>query len=246
MFLMEIFIIIIPLLIFIIYLIYKPQPQIFHHSQINTIYNYDYSPKPNPLKYPLYYLTKPLIFELYPGDVLYIPYGWWHWVFSKGENIAINQWFNKKINNKPYKFRNEKKVKLDNFFDKINGIGMGLAQNNPNIQSYVRPNVYPEDENEFKYMGTLKEFKEITKDMKYSGFVLENQLPIEFINSVPDRVENNSKYNLWYYSNDANSGLHYDNYDNYLCQIMGTKKVYLFPPSDSRWLYGNKNLRFND
>ena len=65
---------------------------------------------------------------------------------------------------------------------------MGLAQNNPNIQSYVRPSVYPEDENEFKYMGTLKEFKEITKDMKYSGFVLENQLAVEFINSVPDRV----------------------------------------------------------
>ena len=246
MFLMEIFIIIIPLLIFIIFLIYKPNPHIFHHSQINTLYNYDSPPKPNPLKYPLYYLTKPLIFELNPGDVLYIPYGWWHWVFSKGENIAINQWFNKKINNKPYKFKNEKKIKLDNFFDKMNGIGMGLAQNNPNIQSYIRPSVYPEDENEFKYVGTLKEFKEITKDIKYSGFVLENQLAVEFINSVPDRVENNSKYNLWYYSNDANSGLHYDNYDNYLCQIMGTKKVYLFPPSDSKWLYGDKKLRFND
>ena len=34
-------------------------------------------------------------------------------------------------------------------------------------------------------MGMLKEFKEIIEDMKYSGFVLENQLAVEFINSVP-------------------------------------------------------------
>lgn len=233
-------------LLFIIFLIYKPKPHIFHHSQINTIYNYDSPPKPNFLTYPLYYLAKPLVFEIHEGDVLYIPYGWWHWVFSKGENIAINQWFTKNISDKPFVFKNNRKIDLTNFFEKVNGEGMGIASNNPNIQSFVRPPVYPKDKEEIKFMGTLKEFKTISKHKKYSGFVIENQLPEEFINGVPEQVQDNSDYNLWYYSNDANSGLHYDNYDNFLCQVKGSKKIYLFPPSDSKWLYGDKILQFND
>lgn len=246
MFLMEVFVLIIPLLILIIYLIYKPKPHIFHHSQINTKFNYHSPPKPNPLKYPLYYLTKPLIIEIHPGDILYIPYGWWHWVFSKGENIAINQWFKKKQADKPYVFKNNRKLDLGNFFEKVDGIGIGLAQDNPNIQSYLRPRVYPKDKNEIKFMGKLKEFREISKNKKYSGFVLENQLPDEYKKVCQNKIKSDSKYNLWYYSNDANSGLHYDNYDNFLYQIKGTKKIYLFPPNDSQFLYGDKKLRFND
>lgn len=233
-------------IILILFVIYRPNPHIFHHSRINTKYSYDSPPRPNPFKYPLFYFTCPAVFELHPGEVLYIPYGWWHWVFSKGENIAINQWFKTKKSDKPFKFINKNKLDLTNFFNRVDGMGMGLAQNNPNIQSYVRPNAYPIDNDEIKFMGPLKDFMEISKDKKYSGFVIEGQLPKEFIDGVPDRVETNSKYNLWYYSNDANSGLHYDNYGNFLCQIKGTKKIYLFPPSDSKFLYGDKILRFND
>ena len=97
----------------------------------------------------------------------YIYHGWWHWVFSKGENIAINQWFNKKQSDKPFVFKNNKKIDLTNFYGKMDGIGIGLAQDNPNIQSYQRPQVYPEDEEEIKYMGTLEEFREISKHKKY-------------------------------------------------------------------------------
>ena len=48
--------------------------------------------------------------------------------------------------------------------------------------------------------------------------------------------------NIWYYSNGSNSGLHYDDYDNYLCQMKGTKKIYLFPPKYNKYLYGDKVL----
>ena len=50
---------------------------------------------------------------------------------------------------------------------------VGLAQNNPNIQSYIEDLVYILKMKMNLNMGTLKEFKEITKDMKYSGFVLK-------------------------------------------------------------------------
>ena len=134
-------------------------------------------------------------------------------------------------------------LRFDKFFEKV-GEGTGIASNP--IQSFVRPPAYPKDKEEIKFMGTLKEFKKVSVGKKYSGFVIENQLPGEFINGVPEQVQDNSDYNLWYYSNDANSGLHYDNYDNFLCQVKGSKKIYLFPPSDSKWLYGDKILQFND
>lgn len=33
------------------------------------------------------------------------------------------------------------------------------------------------------------------------------------------------------------SPLHYDDYENLLCQIRGTKEILLFPPSDLPYLY---------
>ena len=60
---------------------------------------------PNPLKYPKFYNCKEHVFILYPGDMLYIPEGWCHWVFSfkdkdselecNNENIAISFHINK-------------------------------------------------------------------------------------------------------------------------------------------------------
>lgn len=42
--------------------------------------------------------------------------------------------------------------------------------------------------------------------------------------------------NLWIGSN-TRSGLHLDNYDNFLAQIYGIKKVVLIPPEDAEFLY---------
>ena len=36
--------------------------------------------------------------------------------------------------------------------------------------------------------------------------------------------------------------MHFDNRNNFLCQIFGYKKVTLFAPSDSEFLYSNGNI----
>ena len=154
------------LLIFILFLIlyslYHPRPSIFHHSRINTKYDYNNFPKPNILYYPLYYLVNPLIIELFPGETLYIPKRWWHCVFSKEENIAINQWFHKNLSKEPFKFKNSKinfdiinkyftvdKIKNSYFND-----GIGIGQDNPNIYSYKRPmSPYKLDSNKIFFKG---------------------------------------------------------------------------------------------
>lgn len=221
----------------------------FFHSRINVKYDYDNPPNVSFLKYPLYYLTKPLVFELFPGDCLYIPYGWWHWVFSKGENMAMNQWFNS--NNKikkPYKFKN---INYDPTLwdrellkEKLTNDGYGGGSNFPNLCSFVKPNrVYPVENDVYQTYSNFKAFLDYGEDIKpYLGFLLEDFMPEEYKNQLVDK-DNIEKYNFWYYSNGANSGLHFDNYENYLCQMKGSKKVYLFPPSSSWCLYADTVLK---
>lgn len=53
---------------------------------------------PDPNQYPLYYNAKKMEVVLNEGDVLYIPFGWWHFVFSESVNpktkmnIAMSNW----------------------------------------------------------------------------------------------------------------------------------------------------------
>jgi len=43
--------------------------------------------------------------------------------------------------------------------------------------------------------------------------------------------------NLWVGGHSMKNGLHFDNYDNLLHQLAGTKRALLFPPADARHLY---------
>jgi hypothetical protein len=235
------------IILFILFFI-KTTPK-FHHSRINALYSYDTPPKVDLSKYPLYYLVKPIVFELFPGDCLYIPYGWWHWIFSKGENMALNQWFLKsKSKSKPFKFKNlnfnRDLWETELVKEKITGNGFGGGTDYQNICSFNKlDRVYPNEPHILKMFTNLKELIEIgSYHKKYLGFLLEENLPNEYKNQLID-LNNIEKYNFWYYSDGANSGLHYDNYENYLCQMKGSKKVYLFPPKYTRFLYGDTILK---
>jgi hypothetical protein len=238
------------ILLFLLVLFFIKTTPKFHHSRINALYSYDNPPKVNLLKYPLYYFTKPIVFELFPGDCLYIPYGWWHWIFSKGENMALNQWFpkSKKIKPRPFKFKNinfkDDLWETEIVTEKIKGNGFGGGSDYPNICSFIKiDRVYPEEQHTLNMFTNLKEVIETgSLYKKYIAFLLEDNLPPEYKNQLID-LNNIEKYNFWYYSNGANSGLHYDNYENYLCQMKGSKKVYLFPPIYTRFLYGDTILK---
>jgi HSPB1-associated protein 1 len=36
--------------------------------------------------------TRPYVVDLEPGDVLYVPHNWWHYVESLSDSISINTW----------------------------------------------------------------------------------------------------------------------------------------------------------
>lgn len=47
---------------------------------------------PDPRDYPLFANAAVCSCTLQPGDALYIPYRWWHWVTSYDRNVALNFW----------------------------------------------------------------------------------------------------------------------------------------------------------
>ena len=81
-------------------------------------------------------------------------------------------------------------------------------------------NVYcAENENILQDIGILNEVKEET------SFLLA---PVSLINTYP----------IWIGHSYSKTGLHYDtDYRNLLCQIKGQKKIYLFSPDQSKFLY---------
>ncbi|XP_053393393.1 HSPB1-associated protein 1-like isoform X2 [Mercenaria mercenaria] len=55
------------------------------YSEVNVRY-------PDLDKHPLFQKTTPYIIELVPGDVLYVPRHWWHFVESLEPSMSINTW----------------------------------------------------------------------------------------------------------------------------------------------------------
>jgi hypothetical protein len=51
--------------------------------------------EPDPLRYPLYAeaMARAVAVDLHPGDVLYLPANWWHYVESFGFNFSANYWW---------------------------------------------------------------------------------------------------------------------------------------------------------
>jgi hypothetical protein len=57
-----------------------------HFSQINVIH-------PDLDRFPAWGRADRALLELNPGDMLFIPFYWWHSVWGMGQNMSINYWF---------------------------------------------------------------------------------------------------------------------------------------------------------
>ena len=240
------------LLILIFIYIAKGHDVRFHHSRIDTKYSWS-GPHVNLIKYPLYMFSKYKVFTLKPGDCLYIPSNWWHWVFSRKENIAINVWFDgidspELTFNTPFLRKNTrfKNNSMDAYFLKENlkeKYPCGY-RNVPNSYSYRRISEAYDNIKLERKSATFSDFISGIKPGKYGTFFaqdVEKELDLKkYIDIIPDNE--NIIRNLWFYDGDTNSGLHRDESENYLFQIKGEKKIFLFHPNYGKYLYADTVL----
>lgn len=181
-------------------------------------------------------------FTIRQGEMLYIPAGWFHWVFSDevgedGLNYAFNYWYetnwnySKKTTELPFVkkhsipyiqpvtlFKDGEKLRL--YKTKLNGL-------------------FPSDR-VFRHFPNAAEFDPMT----FKEFLITKNPAYYLVQHEHDEIKKYTpisrdiwKASLWVNFGGARTLIHYDEKDNFLCQISGTKRVILFPPEDRHLLY---------
>ncbi len=189
--------------------------------------------KNNYWTYPKYFFSSPQKYVLNPGDALFIPKGWWHWVNSYENTFGINYWWNdKELFDKPHI--------INNFIEPIDILKTNIINKNFN-------NIVLDGEtNKLKNVNQLSNYLDKNEEESYlltlQAFVENSEFKNEFEKFIkhPEFVKKhniNNNYNLWYCIKNVDTGLHYDDNFGLLCVLSGKKIVYLYPPSDSKYLY---------
>lgn len=202
---------------------------------------------PCKIKYPKYYETQKTEYIIGPGQRLFIPAGWFHFVFSEGVeeetglNMAINHWFTV---SQDYK----------------EGVSNG---DTPYVSGHNIPNIdlsqYISDDEEVQFIfspdgiyGTLAigqnhfdvkftgmKWGDYYKNKRTDGYMIQHKFPwldqFKCDDIPPDREKKEST--MWLNFGNVRTYIHYDMEDNFLCQIKGTKRVLLWPPEDRKFLY---------
>ena len=241
--------------VFLIKLFFKKFIMYTSHSAIPSY-------PPNVTKYPNFYHCKEHIFVLNPGDMLYIPSKWFHWVFSypdldskHRENIAFSysvSEFGGDICNefhaqKPYVFRLDKRehpffnYTFDTFKEKYNQ-KVQVLKSTKNVLVPVQKNG---NDNISLDNLTFNEIEELMKKdthniyMGQNGCLQRERPPECLFRGFP-----NSKFNGYQWVSTMrkkteyiDSGLHYDMTHGILIQIRGTKVVRLYSPANAKNLY---------
>lgn len=182
---------------------------------------------PDKERFPLYYEAKRQEFTIGPGQKLFIPAGWFHFVFSEpGFNYAINYWYNTD-------WVDDGSVCKEPCIEKHMKTRKDIG--NPRVRVvHSKTNFFPSKLTAHRYKDLISQ-----KDMLYKDF-LDGKDPHLYL--VQHQVNKSSKKevfmtNIWVNFGGVYSSIHYDLKDNWLCQVEGTKRVILFPQDQRDKLY---------
>ena len=227
----SIIIIIIVLFVIYFYVTYKNPNEERHLYDNNEYAHFSKLTRNNYWLCPKYIFTHPQKYILEKGDALYIPKNWWHWVFSYDNTFGVNYWWNDKVFfDNPKKFINFiKPIDLldKNINKKVHTMVLGSENNqkfiSSNLENYIKSNETD------TYLITLNAFVNNTDFKNNMNNILQH----------PEFITNNNlnkNYNFWYCIKEKDTGLHQDDNFGLLCVLSGKKIVYLYPPSDRKYL----------
>lgn len=216
---------------------------------------------PNILDYPDFYKCKEMTFILSPGDMLYIPAGWFHWVFSypdEQQNIAISysvsefagHIYNEFYFEKPYKFSLNKNehpffnYTFESYKQMYPDYKVNTIISNKNVLLHVNKSQLKNHKIQHVKL-TFDEMETLLKNNTHNIYMGQNdtltpQKPPECL--FTGFPESRYRCNQWLALFNKNteyidSGLHYDITHGILIQIKGKKLVRLFKPEDANDLY---------
>lgn len=205
---------------------------------------------PDKEQFPLFYKAKRLEFIIEQGDMLYIPAGWYHLIISDtvdektGLNVAINYFYETKwtFTNPDYKYPLKNKHSIHTKFNYIKHL-----QKHENILCTECKNM--------RYTHSINRCLQTESDecvnhiLNWNDFYskrIENKCFYaaaygdEYLLTFDPKSEsfgNTISAAWWINFGNVTSRMHYDEADNLLCQIAGSKKVILFPHSEWSKLY---------
>jgi hypothetical protein len=201
---------------------------------------------PDKKLFPKYYEAKKSEIILEKGEALFVPAGWFHWMFSETVenklNVAINFWYKTPWDIDYMSYKNFYKVNYGLTIDHMKLLNEIKV---PLVYSYSDGPFFPEQRvrqhfPSIKCLDSLITFQEFYD----SG----NAVPMQMV--IPDNtlkrysppwcntsdiVDRGSKW--WINKGNMTSGLHYDPHDNWIFQLSGRKRVLLFPPDQYEKLY---------
>ena len=195
--------------------------------------------------YPLYYKAKRREFIVKEGSMLFIPAGWFHFIFSEepNEECGLNasfhfvyrhqdDWIEGKSGKLLPKLTPSVVPEIKNLPTFIGPEKMMNVTKNPN-KIFASNNIF----HRFPDMkGYDKKFEKFLNQKKSDEYILLNRLfDIDYL-----RPEHNTRFinaGISVSFGHITTALHYDYNDVWLCQVKGTKRVLLFPPEDRDLLY---------
>jgi len=194
-------------------------------------------------QYPLYYQAKKIEMTIEEGEMLYIPSGWFHHVFSEepnpdtGLNFAVNFWY---INN--------------NFID--NGKSNGEVPITDKHSIKINPFELFNDGKDLLFVRSKnlifasnklwRKFNISLESMSFEDFYNTKNPEYYLIQTKTDSIEQYAPKiqnklihmsSVWLNFGGVSSLMHYDTMDNWLCQIQGKKRIILFAPEERSKLY---------
>jgi hypothetical protein len=190
--------------------------------------------------YPQFYKARRMEYILRPGEMLMIPAGWFHFVFSEetdektGLCAAVNFWYHTQVDRfdkselKPeFGWHN---INFDEVLNVLKGKKMQV-RNSPF-------NFFPPSHVHYRYPEITSEymsFDDFYKAKNSQHYIAQNSF--KELDKFNVACKPPSMSSVWINWGNCNTLPHYDGHDNWLCQLKGIRRVILTPPEDRDFMY---------
>ena len=199
---------------------------------------------PCKIKYPKFYEAHKTEIILHPGEMIFIPAGWFHLVFSDvledGVNFAMNHWYHvveegramegDSSDLKPFKSTHDLNFDPDKVMRDDGKIQVMISPNGKFGSTSVEPSKFEEGLDVRTWT-----WREFWSQKRTDSYLVQHE-NMDLKEYEPGR-DNWAASTMWVCFDKLSTYLHYDRQDNFLMQIRGTKKIHLFPPEDHQLLY---------